>query len=114
MREYTYKRQTAKDIKLSEENEKAVQEFLKIMAYDIRRTVKELKNAGYTDEQIKQGFDLATSKLFYGDQSYRTGGIIASSFVPEIKVVDGVPVCVNGNTEESVINMDELKNAFGL
>lgn len=114
MNEYNYKRQTSKDIKLSEENEKAVQEFLKIMADDIRRTVKELKNAGYTDEQINRVFYLATSQLFYGVQSYRTGGIISGSFVPEIKVVDGVPVCVNGNTEEIVINTDELKNAFGL
>ena len=91
MSEYTYKRKTAKDIELSEENEKAVQEFLKLMADDIRKTVKELKDAGYTDEQINRGFDLATEQLFYGVQSYRQGVIVEGSFVPEIKLVDGVP-----------------------
>lgn len=114
MAQYTYKRQTAEDIKLSKENEKAVQEFLELMANDIRKTVKELKDAGYTDEQINRGFDLATAQLFYGLQSYRPGGIVAGSFVPEIKVVDGVPVCVNGNSAERVINTDEFKKAFGL
>lgn len=113
MSEYTYKRQTAQDIKLSEENEKAVQEFLKLIADDIRKTVKELKDAGYTDEQINRGFDIATAQLF-GVQSYRPGGIVAGSFVPEIKVVDGVPVCVNGNPAERVIDTDELKKALGL
>lgn len=114
MSEYTYKRQTAQDIKLSEENEKAVQEFLKLMADDIRKTVKELKDAGYTDEQINQAFKITTAQLFYGVQSYRPGGIVAGSFVPEIKVVDGVPVCVNGNPTERVINTDEFKKALGL
>ena len=114
MSKYTYKRQTAQDMELSEENEKAVQEFLKPIADDIRKTVKELKDAGYTDEQINRVFDLATAQLFYGVQSYRPGGIVASSFVPEIKVVDGVPVCVNGNPAERVIDTDEFKKALGL
>ena len=114
MSEYKYKRQTSQDIKLSEENDKAAQEFLKLIAEDIRKTIKELKDAGYTDEQINRGFDLATAQLFYGVQSYRPGGIVAGSFVPEIKVVDGVPVCVNGNPAERVIDTDELKKALGL
>lgn len=36
MSEYIYKRQTAQGIKLSEKNEKAVQEFLKQLADDLR------------------------------------------------------------------------------
>ena len=110
MSEYTYKRQTAEDIKLSEENEKAVQEFLELMKKDIRQTVKELKAAGYTDEQINQGFNQATAQLFYGVQSYRPGGIVAADFRPEFKTVDGVRVCTNANPCEVALDMQKLEN----
>lgn len=114
MAQYTYKRQTAEDIKLSEENEKAVQEFLELMANDIRKTVKELKDAGYTDEQINQGFNQATAQLFYGVQSYRPGGIVAADFRPEFKTVDGVRVCTNANPCEVVLDTQKIKDALGI
>ena len=114
MAQYTYKRQTAEDIKLSEENEKAVQEFLELMANDIRKTVKELKDAGYTDEQITQGFNQATAQLFYGVQSYRPGGIVAADFRQEFKTVDGVRVCTNANPCEVVLDTQKIKEALGI
>lgn len=114
MAQYTYKRQTAQDIELSEENEKAVQEFLKLIADDIRKTVKELKDAGYTDEQINQGFNQATAQLFYGVQIYRPGGIVAADFRPEFKTVDGVRVCTNANPCEVVLDTQKIKDALGI
>lgn len=117
MSEYTYKRQTAQDIKLSDLNEKAEQKFLKLMEDDIRKTVKELKDAGYTDEQINQGFNQATAQLFYGVYSYRHGGIVAADFRPQFNTVNGVRVCVNANQAERVFNTQELekiKQAFGI
>lgn len=66
MSEYTYKRQTAKDIEISEADEKIARDCLNQIDADIRRTVKELKDAGYTDEEITQAFNYAATKIYLG------------------------------------------------
>ena len=111
---YEYKRQTADAIELSEADEKANQEFFELIKNDIRRTVKELKDAGYTDEQIRKAFKTDTTHLFYGVQSYRPGGIVAADFKPEFKTVDGVVrVCTNANQAEAVIlDTQKIKEAL--
>lgn len=111
MSEYNYK------IELSEESEKALRNFHNQIDAEICHMVKELKEKGYTDREITFGLNIAlkamTAKLFHGG-TCKPGGIVPEGFVPEIKVVDGVPVCVNGNPKEVVIDTNELKKAFGL
>lgn len=59
------KNKPPRTLKPSAKIEKAERDFIDQIEADVKRRVKELKEKGYTDEEIEHEFNIAIAILFY-------------------------------------------------